>query len=143
MRITPGVSLSSQPGTAETRAEEPGKEIKPAAAKGRWDMNGDHVATARLMWVFGQEEVGAGGNELRGVEVAAVDAGGEQGTWATYPLQALGMACPEQSAPLGQFWMRVHTWSTAGQEGMDGQAGPTMLKTTVDYMAGQALVATG
>lgn len=56
-------SLSSQHGTAETRAKEPGKEIKPAAAKGRWDMSGDHVATARLMWVFGQEEVGPGGNE--------------------------------------------------------------------------------
>lgn len=36
---------------------------------------------------------------------------------APQPLQALGMACPEQWAPLGQFWVRVHTWSTAGQEG--------------------------
>lgn len=46
--------------------------------------------------------------------------------WPPTPLQALGMACPEQSAPLGQFWVRVHIWSTAGQEGMDGQAGPTV-----------------
>lgn len=41
--------------------------------------------TAQLMGVLGQEEVGAGGNELRGVEVAAVGAGGEQGTLATRP----------------------------------------------------------
>lgn len=129
MEITPGVTLSSQHGKAETRDEEPGKEIKPAAAKGRWDMSGDHVATAWLMWVFGQKEVGASGNELRGVEVAAVGAGGEQGTPATHPLQALGMACPEQSAPLGQFWVRVHTWSTAGQEGM---AGPTVIENSCE-----------
>lgn len=101
VEITPGLTLSSQHGRAETRAEEPGKEIEPAAAKGRWDMNGDPAATAQLMWVFGQEEVGAGGNELRGVEVAAVVTGGEQDTLATHPLQALGTACPEQWAPLG------------------------------------------
>lgn len=59
---------------------------------------------------------------LRGVEVTAVDAGGEQGTLATHPLQALGMACAEQWAPLGQFWARVHTWS------MDGQAGSTVIE---------------
>lgn len=87
MEITPGVTLSSQHGTAETRAEEPGKEIKPAAAKGRWDMSGNHVATAWLMWVLGQEEVGAGGNELRGVEVYAGD---EQGTLATHPPPGTG-----------------------------------------------------
>lgn len=80
MEITPGLTLSSQHGAAETRAEEPGEEIKPAAAEGRWDMSGDHVATAWLMGVFGQEEVGAGGNGVRGGEVAAVGAGGEQGT---------------------------------------------------------------
>lgn len=74
--------------------------------------------TAWLMGVLGQEEVGAGGNELRGVEVAAVGAGGEQGTLASHPpLQALGMACAEQWAPLGQLWVRVHSWCTAGQEG--------------------------
>lgn len=110
MEITPGLTSSSQHGMAETRAEEPGKEIKPAAAKGRWDMNGDHVATAQLMWLFRQEEVGAGGNELRGVEVAAANAGGERGTPATYLLQAPGMACPEQWAPLGQLWVRVQSW---------------------------------
>lgn len=67
--------MSSQPGAAETRAEEHGKEIKPAAAKGRWDVSGDPAGTARLTRALGQEEVGAGGNELRGAEVAAVGAG--------------------------------------------------------------------
>lgn len=73
-------------------------------------MNGDHVATAQLMWLFRQEEVGAGGNELRGVEVAAANAGGERGTPATHLLQTPGMACPEQWAPLGQLWVRVQSW---------------------------------
>lgn len=132
VEITPGLTLSSQHSTAETRAKEPGKETKPATAKGRWDMSGDHVATAQLMWVFGQEEVGAGGNELRAAEVAAADAGGEQGTPTTHPLQALGMACPELNCPLGQFWVRVHTWPTAGQEGMEGQAGSTVIENSCE-----------
>lgn len=65
--------------------------------------------------------MGQGGSH----ELPAVDAGGEWGTLATQLLQASGTAHPKQQAPLGQGWVGAHTWSTAGQEGTDGQVGST------------------